>query len=177
MATAVLPPPLLSRQRGSRWRFAQYPVKGNNVPELRLIYRSNRKDRAVVAEHIRTQAEACGVKITPMPLSEEEYRQALTDGEYELYLGEFRPGADMSLRALLLGGATSYGVAEDSPTAAAYLSYLAGDSTLQAFLDVFAADMPYIPLCGWGGVAAYDRRLTVVTPTGYNPYHGIAEWE
>ena len=83
----------------------------------------------------------------------------------------------MSLRALLLGGATSYGVAEDSLTAAAYLSYLASDSTLQAFLDVFAADMPYIPLCGWGGVAAYDRRLTVVTPTGYNPYFGIAAWQ
>lgn len=156
---------------------ANYPLKGKNIPELRLIYRSNRKDRAVVAEHIRTQAEACGVKITPMPLSEEEYRQALTDGEYELYLGEFRPGADMSLRALLLGGDTSYGVAEDSPATAAYLSYLAGDLTLQAFLDAFAADMPYIPLCGWGGVAAYDRRLTVVTPTGYNPYHGIAGWQ
>ena len=156
---------------------AGYPLKGKNQPELRLIYRTNRKDRSVVAEHIRTQAAACGVQITLVPLSESEYCQALVDGEYELYLGEFRPGADMSLRALLLGGETSYGVAEDSAAKAAYLSYLSGDTTLQEFLDAFSADMPYIPLCGWGGVAAYDRRLTVVTPTGYNPYHGIAAWQ
>lgn len=156
---------------------AGYPLKGKNQPELRLIYRTNRKDRSVVAEHIRTQAAACGVQITLVPLSESEYCQALVDGEYELYLGEFRPGADMSLRALLLGGDTSYGVAEDSAAKVAYLSYLSGDTTLQEFLDAFSADMPYIPLCGWGGVAAYDRRLTVVTPTGYNPYHGIAAWQ
>lgn len=156
---------------------AGYPLKGKNLPELRLIYYSGRKDRAVVAEHIRSQAEACGIRITLMPLDEADYRQALADGEYELYLGEFRPGTDMSLRSLLLGGKTSYGVAEDSAAKLAYLSYLSGESTLQEFLDTFAADMPYIPLCGWGGVAAYDRRLTVVTPTGYDPYHGIAAWQ
>ena len=155
---------------------AGYPLKGKNQPELRLIYRANRKDRSVVAEHIRTQADACGIKVILTPLSESDYRQALADGEYELYLGEFRPAADMSLRSLLLGGETSYGVAEDSAAKVAYLSYLAGEITLQEFLDAFSADMPYIPLCGWGGVAAYDRRLTVVTPTGYNPYYGIAAW-
>lgn len=156
---------------------AGYPLKGKNQPELRLIYREGRKDRSVVAEHIRVQAKACGITVTPLPLGEAEYRQALADGEYELYLGEFRPGADMSLRALLLGGKTSYGVAADSVAKAAYLRYLSGEATLQEFLDAFSADMPYIPLCGWGGVAAYDRRLTVVTPTGYNPYHGIAAWQ
>lgn len=156
---------------------AGYPLKGKNPPELRLIYREGRKDRSVVAEHIRVQAKACGITVTLLPLGEAEYRQALADGEYELYLGEFRPGADMSLRALLLGGDTSYGVAEDSAAKAAYLRYLSGEATLQEFLDAFSADMPYIPLCGWGGVAAYDRRLTVVTPTGYNPYHGIAAWQ
>lgn len=156
---------------------AGYPLKGKELPELRLIYRANRKDRAVVAEHIRTQAEACGVKIVLTPLSESAYEQALLAGEYELYLGEFRPGADMSLRALLLGGETSYGVAEESVAKAAYLRYLAGEIPLQEFLDIFATDAPYIPLCGWGGVAAYDRRLTTVTPTGYNPYHGIAAWQ
>lgn len=154
-----------------------YPLTGKKQPELRLIYYSGRTDRAVAAEHIRSQAEACGIRVTLVPLGEADYRQALADGEYELYLGEFRFGADMSLRSLLLGGETSYGVAEDSTTKTAYLSYLSGEGDLQTFLDIFAADVPYIPLCGWGGVAAYDRRLTVVTPTGYNPYYGIAAWQ
>lgn len=156
---------------------AEYPLTGKDLPELRLIYWEGRKDRAVVAEHIRVQAEACGVKVVPTPLNVTEYRQALADGEYELYLAEFRPGADMSLRSLLLGGETSYGVAEDSLAKEVYQRYLSGESTLQEFVDAFAVDTPYIPLCGWGGIAVYDRRLTVVTPTGYNPYYGIEQWQ
>lgn len=156
---------------------AGYPLEGKKLPELRLIYNRDRTDRAAVAEHIRSQAAACGVKVTLMPMSVAEYRTALADGEYELYLGEYRFAADMSLRSLLLGGKTSYGVAADSTAVAAYRSYLGGEATLQSFLDAFGTDVPFIPLCYRGGVAAYDRRLTAVTPTGYDPYHGIASWK
>ena len=155
---------------------AGYPHKGKKVPELRLIYNSDRTDRASVAEQVRRQADACGIKVVLTPLSETEYRTALTEGEYELYLGEYRFGADMSLRSLLLGGDTSYGVAKDSTAKTAYTAYLSGEDTLQSFLDTFGTDVPFIPLCYRGGVAAYDRRLTTVTPTGYDPYHGIAAW-
>lgn len=156
---------------------ADYPLEGKKLPELRLIYNKSRSDRTSVASFIRTQAEACGIKITLMPLSETEYRTALAEGEYELYLGEYRFGTDMSLRSLLLGGETSYGVAEKGASSAAYTAYLGGTKTLQSFIDVFGTDMPFIPLCYRGGVAAYDRRLTAVTPTGYDPYHGIAVWQ
>ena len=125
---------------------------------MRLIYNSDRDDRAAVAEQIRSQADAVGIKITLLPLSEMEYRQALEDGEYELYVAEYRFGADMSLRSLLLESKTAYGVAPDSAAKQAYAAYLGGDS-LQAFLDAFGTDAPFIPLCYRGGVAAYDRRL------------------
>ena len=156
---------------------AGYPLKDKPLPELRLIYNSDRTDRGVVAELIRTQAKACGVAVTLQPLTEEEYREALKKGDYELYLGEMRLTVDMSLRSLLLDKKTAYGVASNSTAKAAYTAYLGGSGTLQDFLDAFGEDMPYIPLCYRGGVAAYDRRLTVVTPTGYNPYHGIAGWK
>ena len=156
---------------------AGYPLTGKQQPELRLIYNSDRTDRGAVAELIRTQAAACGLKIVLQPMSEAEYRQCLADGEYELYLGEYRFGADMSLRSLLLDGTTAYGVAPDSEGKAAYARYLDGQDGLQAFLDAFGTDAPFIPLCYRGGVAAYDRRLTAITPTGYDPYHGIAGWK
>lgn len=156
---------------------AGYPLKGKQLPELRLIYNSDRADRGAVAEQIRTQAAACDVKITLKPMPEAEYRQALADGDYDLYLGEYRFTADMSLRPLLLGGKTSYGVSGGSTAKAAYARYVGGQESLQTFLDTFGTDMPFIPLCYRGGVAAYDRRLTAVTPTGYDPYHGIAAWQ
>ena len=156
---------------------AGYPLKGKQLPELRLIYNSDRADRGPVAEQIRIQAAACDVKITLKPMPEDEYREALADGEYDLYLGEYRFTADMSLRPLLLGGKTSYGVSGSSAAKAAYARYVGGQESLQTFLDTFGTDMPFIPLCYRGGVAAYDRRLTTVTPTGYDPYHGIAAWQ
>lgn len=156
---------------------AGYPLTDKQKIELRLIYNSDRTDRGTAAELIRTQAEACGVTVTLQPFTEEEYRKALEKGDYDLYLGEIRLTADMSLRSLLLDKKTAYGVASNSAAKTAYVAYLDGSGTLQAFLDAFGTDMPFIPLCYRGGVAAYDRRLTVVTPTGYDPYHGIAAWE
>ncbi len=156
---------------------AGYPLTGKQQPELRLLYNSSRTDRAVMAELIRTQADALGIQITLVPMAEEEYRECLADGDYELYLGEFRFAADMSLRTILTDGKTAYGVAADSAAKAAYAAYVAGSGTLQDFLDTFGTDVPFIPLCYRGGIAAHDRRLTAVTPTGYDPYHGIAEWQ
>lgn len=156
---------------------AGYPLTGKNLPELRLIYNSDRTDRGPVAELIRTQAATCGVKIVLKPMTEAEYRQCLQDGDYELYLGEFRFGANMSLRPLLTESKTAYGVAANSAAKQAYAAYLGGQGSLQAFLDAFGTDVPFIPLCYRGGVAAYDRRLTAITPTGYDPYHGIAGWK
>ncbi|MBQ1203972.1 MAG: hypothetical protein IIX61_09300, partial [Loktanella sp.] len=54
---------------------------------------------------------------------------------------------------------------------------LNGEIDLKAFLDAFSEDVPYIPLCWLSGFAAYDRRLTSVTPTGYDAYYGIAAWK
>ena len=156
---------------------AGYPLQDKQTPTLRLIYNSDRTDRATMAELVRTQAKECGVIVTLQPLTEEEYRNALDKGDYELYLGEIRLTADMSLRSLLLDAKTAYGVASKSDAKTAYAAYLSGSGTLQAFLDAFGTDAPYIPLCYRGGVAAYDRRLTAVTPTGYDPYHGIAAWQ
>ncbi len=145
--------------------------------ELELIYSTHRADRAKVADAIRTQLEVGGVKIVTVPLEEEEYLERLKSGKYDLYIGEIRLTADHSLRPLLQGGDASYGISKTGDAAKAYTAYLSGDSKLTEFLKAFAADMPYIPLCWRDGIAAYDRRLTAVTPTGYDPYAGFAGWQ
>ena len=150
---------------------------GGHRLQLELIYCTDNTDRAAVAELVRTQMEGGGVAVTATGLTEEEYLARLQQGDYDLYIGEIRLTADMSLRSLLLDKKTAYGVASKSTAKAAYTAYLDGSGTLQDFLDAFGEDLPYIPLCYRGGVAAYDRRLTVVTPTGYDPYRGIAGWK
>ena len=156
---------------------AGYTPKNGRRLTLELIYSTDRADRARVAELIRTQMEGGGVAVTLVPLTEAEYLQRLAAGQYDLYVGEVRLTADMSLRPLLAGGSASYGIPYGGAASAAYQQYLSGAVSLEDFLTAFAADMPYIPVCWRHGLAAYDRRLTTVTPTGYDPYSGFAAWQ
>lgn len=151
------------------------PNRGKRL-ELELIYSTQRTDRAKVADAIRTQLEAGGVAVTLVPLTEEEYLKRLKTGKYDLYVAEIRLTADQSLRPLLKGGEASYGVNAKGDAATAYGKYLAGDGTLKAFVTAFSKDMPYIPVCWRDGLAAYDRRLSAVSPIGYDPYAGFADW-
>lgn len=144
---------------------------------LELLYCTDNAARGTVAELVRSQCEGAGVTVTLVPLVYEEYVARLKKGEFDLYLGEVRLAANMSLSPLLAGGSAGYGADKKSATATAYAAYLAGEDTLTDFLDTFAADMPYIPLCWRAGFAAYDRRLSSATPTGYNAYYGFADWK
>lgn len=144
---------------------------------LQLVYCTDNRVRARVVTLLCTQMESAGIQITPVPLSYADYMARLKAGKYDLYLGEIRLTADMSLRPLLAGGAASYGIQRSGASAVAYARYLNGEIDLKAFLDAFSEDVPYIPLCWLSGFAAYDRRLTSVTPTGYDAYYGIAAWK
>ena len=156
---------------------AGHTAKNGTRLTLELIYSTERADRGRVAELIRSQMESGGVAVTLVPLEKEEYRKRLQKGEYDLYLGEIHLTADMSLRPLLMGGNASYGVARSGAAATAYGQYLSGTASVTDFLTAFETDMPYIPLCWRHGLAAYDRRLTTVTPTDYDPYSGFAAWQ
>lgn len=152
-------------------------AEGGPRLELELIYSTQRTDRARVADLVRTQLEGGGVAVTLTPLTEEEMRDRLKRGQYDLYLGEIRLTADHSLRPLLRGGDASFGISQKGKAAASYRAYLGGTATLEDFLTVFGEEMPYLPLCWRNGLAAYHRGLTTVTPSAYDPYGGLAEWK
>lgn len=156
---------------------AGFTSEGGPRLELELIYSTGRSDRAQVADMIRTQLDEGGVEITLTPLTEQEYRDRLKTGKFDLYVGEVRLTADHSLRPMLGGGSASYGVSSSGAAATSYRRYLQGDVTVSEFMTAFAEDMPYIPVCWRSGLAAYDRRLTQLTPTGYDPYAGFAGWK
>jgi peptide/nickel transport system substrate-binding protein len=149
---------------------------GEKKQKLELIYSTDNGTRGVPADMVRSQLENAGLQVTVTPLGYEEYLARLKNGQYDLYIGEVRLAANMDLDPLLAAGEARYGIATDGAAAQAYRRYRDGTGTLQEFVTAFGEDMPYIPLCWRCGFAAYDRRLDTVTPHGYAPYFGLADW-
>ncbi len=146
------------------------------IRALELIYSLDSGNRATLVDAVRTQLESAGIRVTVTPLAYDAYMARLQSGQYDLHLGEIRLSANMDLSPLF-GGTAHYGVIADGTAAQAYARYCAGEGTLQEFVTAFGEELPYIPLLWRCGFAGYDRRLTTVTPHGYNPYYGIADWQ
>ncbi|MBE6778073.1 MAG: ABC transporter substrate-binding protein [Ruminococcaceae bacterium] len=149
---------------------------GQKELALELIYCQDGPYRSAVAGFVRSELASAGVAVTAVPLSYADYVSRLNAGTYDLYLGEVRLTPNMDLFPLLAGGSAGYGVAPDGAAGTAYTGYREGSVTAEAFTSAFVQDMPYIPLCWRCGFAAYDRRLSTVTPHGYDPYYGFINW-
>lgn len=148
---------------------------GQKKLKLEMIYSTDSANRGVLVDTVRMQLESAGIQVTAVPLDYSEYLSRLRSGQYDLYIGEIRLTANMDLDPLF-GGAARYGIASDGAAAQAYSRYRAGEGTLTEFLTAFGEDMPYIPLVWRCGFAGHDRRMSVVTPNGYDPYYGFADW-
>ncbi len=148
---------------------------GQKEAELELIYSLDSGNRAALVDAVRTQLESAGIRVTVTPLAYTEYLARLQSGQYDLHIGEIRLTANMDLDPLF-GGAARYGVIADGAAASAYARYRAGEGTLEEFFAAFGEELPYIPLLWRCGFAGYDRRLLTVTPHGYDPYYGFADW-
>ncbi len=143
--------------------------------KLELIYSTDSANRGALVDVVRTQLESAGIQVTAVPLAYTEYLSRLQNGQYDLYIGEIRLTANMDLSPLFGGGA-GYGIAADGAAAQAYTRYRNGEGTLQAFITAFGEEMPYIPLLWRCGFSGHDRRLQTVSPNGYDPYYGFADW-
>ncbi|MCL2487544.1 MAG: ABC transporter substrate-binding protein [Oscillospiraceae bacterium] len=164
---------------------AGYNARKQKDPELKnlakpltadLVVNSGNPLLTAAANQIRSQLAAAGIAVNVVPLSFDEYKSRLSSGNFDLYLGGIRLSANLSLYPLLPSGAVSYGVAAGNPAVDAYKQYLADELTLEGFAEEFWQALPYIPVCWQRGMAVYNRSLSGIAPTGFNPYYGIEGW-
>ncbi len=158
---------------------AGYNIKSNSgkALSLELLVNKDNSFKSAAAGIIKQQLARVGVAINITELSHSELLSRLKSGKFELYIGEIKLPANMSLDFLLSsGGSASYGINSKGDAATAYFRYLEGEITMQEFADIFTSDVPFIPLCWRSGIAAYNRALSGVTPTAFNAYYGIENW-
>lgn len=154
------------------------PTDTDTNVSLSLLYPSGNSCREAAAKLIIRQLASIGVAVTAVPVSYSDYLSRLSAGDYDLYIGEIRLSPNMNLQVFFhAGGAAAYGVPTAGTAALQYAAWRSGEASLSDFIHAFAEEMPYIPLCWRQGMAAYHRSISTVTPSAYNVFDGILQWQ
>ena len=147
---------------------------------LSLIVNGENEDRVTCAKMIKQQLEAVGFSVSLTAVdSFEKYGERIKNENFDLYLGETKITADMSLNTFFSSsGGTCYGIdIENCKTAEQYEKYMKGEAELGAFLLTFSDEMPYIPLLYRQGMICYSKAMNGEISGNYNDcFENIEEW-
>ncbi len=134
-----------------------------------------RSAAALIAE----QLAAVNVQLELEYLAMDAFQLALGSGKFDFYLAEIKLTRNMDLSPFFSGGAASYGMKmDDLRSDTTYGLYRSGQVELSEFLDVFASELPFIPLLYRNGQFCYSRHIDgKVESTEENLFRSIAEWE
>lgn len=145
---------------------------------FKLIVNKENGFRAATARLIAQQLGKIGISVSVSSLSFEEYTKALSDGNFDLYIGEVKLLNDMSLSSFFNeDGASRFGIPLDGESAVAYKGYLTAQSSLQSFVDTFNSQPAFFPLCFRKGVSATSRSMkTEVKSNSSDLFSNINEW-
>ena len=113
------------------------------------------------AKQIRQMLSRAGISVVVYALPLEDYYTAVRSGDFDMYIGEVQLTANMNLYPLFRGGRCSYGVTDSiqEQSFARYVQLLSGECEIMDFINVFASELPFIPLCYRSGLALYTNSI------------------
>lgn len=145
---------------------------------LILLVNGENSFKISVANYLAESFTAAGVPVETRVLPWEEYIAALEAGEFDLYYGEVRLGADWNLSALLASdGVLNYGFWADVRTDELLLAYSAAADRAAAMRDLctyLRQQSPILPVCfKTASVLTQEGVLEGLTPTAAEPFYGL----
>lgn len=152
----------------------------DSLYNLDLVCCDGNNFKTGAATQIAEQLGTANISVTVRILEESDYFEAIQQGDYDLYLGEVKLTADMDLSVFLVSGNTlGWGIDNNAITCTAvWDSYCAGTVPITEFMTVFAAEMPFIPLCYRQGIFYTSRSLVnEIFCTPENLFDNISVWE
>ena len=152
-------------------------IRTNGVTALRvnILVCTENEYKKSVAEAVKKSLEdlGFGVSITEKKTLE-DFKKALNEGHYSLYIGETQLSYDYNLQEFFKNsGQLSYGISEDF--FAQYENYRNGTDSFMTFIEAFETEVPFVPLF-------YRRSIVSVNPniTGINTediYSSACLWQ
>lgn len=147
-----------------------------------LVVNNDSTAKQAIADYLAQCLSALGVTVTVNKLPWAEYQTALTEGAYDLYLGEVRMTGDFDPAALLMGNLNYGGYASQTvPALLTAWQGARGEARVQAAAQLwhaFAQEAPIAPLCfKRGSLLIRWGMVTNVQPTQADPWWNMEQWE
>lgn len=146
--------------------------------EFTLIVNRDNRFKCDAADIIKDELKNQSISVNVSKLAEKEFIDAVKRGKFDMYIGEMKLTPSMNLNPLLeKGGSVSYGINTSSAASEAYAQFLSETIELNKFIEIFNADLPFIPLCYRKGVAACSRSIrTPLESSAQDVYFSIGTW-
>ena len=151
---------------------------------LTFVAPNNNADRLAAAETLAANLTDAGLEVELRALAWDDYLQALTAGEFDLYLGEVRLTADFDLTAFLTpGGALNYGKYSDAGALNRLSAFRAAvgqwrTEPARQLYEYLAGQPPFAVICfkNWSVLTQWSR-IDGLTPAQQNIFHQFSDWK
>lgn len=138
---------------------------------FKLIVNRDNKYRLAAAFYIADNLSKHGFVIDVLPLSFADYKQRITAGNYDMYLGEIKLDGSMDLSQFFQGN-LSAGI--DKSSSKKYFDYRAGKMTAEEYCSVFAEEYPFIPILFRKGYVVNSADIKVkVSENPFDLYNNL----
>lgn len=154
----------------------KYDSLGNYLSFTILVCGDNSQHLAC-ANAVAGQLADVGISTSVNDVSASDFTNAVAAGNYQLYIGEYALLNNMDFSPLFTPGSGMYTGFEFDTLNAARDAWKSGEGTLDAYLDAFEANIPFIPVCHRQGMVCYSRSLNAdMKITESDPFYGMSEW-
>lgn len=141
--------------------------------------------KTAAAQQIKEQLAKLNFNVRILELPYKEYKQAIAEGNYEMYLGEIKVPANMNITPFFSSGSmTNCAVvlADENENEFTlgydqYRALLSGELSMSDFCRFFESEMPFVPICYRCSVEIYSRDFTSeIKGTCYDNFYNIDKW-
>lgn len=144
--------------------------------EITILYYGENGFKTETAEYIEQCLENIGFVVRLKGYSKEDYMYDLENGIFDMYIGEIKLTKNMNLDPLFSGRA-NYGVDVVGESAMRYGAMKMGNCEMADFLNTFATDMPFMPLCYRNACVSYTKAMKAdFTAYDSDVFYDIESW-
>lgn len=165
--------------RNQYWQ--KYEDGRNQKIFLNLLVKASDNSKVLVAENIKSQLEAQGIRINIIKASDEQYINSINAGSYDIALVSIILSPSPNLNTFFGENNLAKYTNEEVNGIMNEIKNISDENTLndkyKRLIEVYKIDIPYISLYFNKYIIAYNSGLIgELTPNWYSPFYGIENW-